>query len=41
MGSQALNLIDVDSSLAAKSPLEIIGYALREFDDISISFSGA
>ena len=41
MGTQALNLVDVDSSLAAKSPLEIIGYALREFDNIAISFSGA
>ena len=41
MGSQALNLFDIDASLASQSPQEILAYALREFDSIAISFSGA
>jgi len=41
MGSQAVNLVDIDASLANQSPQEILHYALREFDNIAISFSGA
>ena len=41
MGSQALNLVDVDASLASQSPQDILGYALQQFDNIAISFSGA
>ena len=41
MGSQALNLVDIDAGLANQAPLEIIGYALEQFDNIAISFSGA
>ena len=41
MGSQAVNLVDVDAGLANQSPLEIIGYALQQFDNVAISFSGA
>ncbi|MFZ5652831.1 MAG: phosphoadenylyl-sulfate reductase [Pseudomonadota bacterium] len=41
MASQALNLVDIDASLANQSPQDILGYALQRFDNIAISFSGA
>ena len=41
MGSQALDLVDIDASLANQAPQDILGYALQQFDNIAISFSGA
>lgn len=41
MGSQALDLVDIDASLAEQAPQDILGYALQQFDNIAISFSGA
>lgn len=37
----SLNLIDLDQTLAAQSPQQILRYALEQFDNIAISFSGA
>ena len=36
-----LNIVNIDSELAAQSPQEILRYALESFDNIAISFSGA
>jgi len=35
------NIVDIDSELATQSPQEILSYALENFDNIAISFSGA
>lgn len=36
-----IDLIDVDSTLQTQTPRQIISYALEQFDNIAISFSGA
>lgn len=36
-----LDVVDLDNQLSAQSPREIMAYALENFDDIAISFSGA
>lgn len=41
MTTAALNLVDLDQTLAAQSPQQILRYALEQFDNIAISFSGA
>jgi phosphoadenosine phosphosulfate reductase len=39
--SANLNAIDINQYLQRKEPQEILAYALNEFDNIAISFSGA
>jgi len=39
--SQSINVVDVNNDLQSQSPQEIIRYALENFDNIAISFSGA
>ncbi len=41
MTDAALNLIDLDQTLATQSPQQILRYALEQYDNIAISFSGA
>lgn len=37
----SINLVDVDQQLQVQSPQEILAYALEQFDNIALSFSGA
>ncbi|VUD56550.1 Phosphoadenosine phosphosulfate reductase [Thalassocella blandensis] len=39
--SEALTLVDIDKKLQESSPQEILSYALEQFDNIAVSFSGA
>ena len=39
--SETVNLVDIDEKLQSSSPQEILEYALEQFDNIAISFSGA
>lgn len=39
--AQQINAIDIDRELSRQSPQEILAYALKNFDSIAISFSGA
>ncbi len=39
--SETINFVDVDSTLQASSPEEVMRYALEQHDNIAISFSGA
>ncbi len=39
--TELLNVVEIDKTLQEQSPQEILAYALREFDNIAISFSGA
>ncbi len=39
--SEAINFVDVDSTLQTSSPEEVLRYALEQHDNIAISFSGA
>ncbi len=39
--SSITNIVDTDSELATQTPQEILRYALENFDNIAISFSGA
>lgn len=41
MSDQLLNTMDLDATLQEKSPQEILQFALQEFDNIAVSFSGA
>lgn len=41
MSDNLLNTVDIDAKLQGKSPKEILEFALGEFDNIGISFSGA
>ena len=41
MTANLLNTLDLDRELSDQSPQEIIAYALEQFDNIAISFSGA
>ncbi|WP_331352266.1 phosphoadenylyl-sulfate reductase [Cellvibrio sp. UBA7671] len=41
MTDNQINLIDLDAKLQQESPQKIIKYALSQFDNIAISFSGA
>ena len=41
MSNTALNIVDIDNTLATQSPQQILRYALEQFDNIAISFSGA
>lgn len=41
MTNNLLPTVELDQQLATKTPQEIISYALAEFDNIAISFSGA
>lgn len=41
MAENLLNTLDLDRELSAQSPQEIIAYALEQFENIAISFSGA
>ncbi len=39
--TELLNTIEIDKTLQAQSPQEILAYALETFDNIAVSFSGA
>ena len=39
--NQVINTIDLDATLQAQSPQEILAYALGHFDKAAISFSGS
>lgn len=41
MSDKLLNTIDLDATLQEKPPQEILQFALQEFDNIAVSFSGA
>ncbi|HSX49645.1 MAG TPA: phosphoadenylyl-sulfate reductase, partial [Cellvibrio sp.] len=41
MTENQINLVDLDAKLQQESPQKIIKYALSQFDNIAISFSGA
>lgn len=41
MSNQSLNIVDIDQKLQEQSPQQVIEFALQEFDNIAISFSGA
>ncbi len=41
MSDQKINVIDVEQQLQQQSPQKIIKYALSQFENIAISFSGA
>ncbi|KJS05258.1 MAG: phosphoadenosine phosphosulfate reductase [Gammaproteobacteria bacterium BRH_c0] len=41
MTAQLLDVIDLETRLQSQSPQEILGFALEQFDNIGISFSGA
>lgn len=36
-----MNIIDIDNTLQEQSPQEVLAYALEQFDNIALSFSGA
>ncbi len=39
--TELLNVVEIDKTLQEQSPQEILAFALQEFDNIAISFSGA
>ena len=39
--AEALNFVDIERDLAEQAPQEILRYALENYDNIAISFSGA
>jgi phosphoadenosine phosphosulfate reductase len=41
MSSEMISVIDLDAELQTQSPRKILKYALSQFDNIAISFSGA
>lgn len=41
MASERLNTIDIDAELQKSSPQKILEYALGQYDNIAVSFSGA
>ena len=41
MSTELLDIVDLDSKLQQEPPQEILRYALNQFDNICISFSGA
>jgi len=41
MASERLNTLDIDAELQKSSPQKILEYALGQFDNIAVSFSGA
>ncbi|TQV73523.1 phosphoadenylyl-sulfate reductase [Exilibacterium tricleocarpae] len=41
MTTEVLDTLDLDRHLQSQSPLDVIKYALEQFDNIAISFSGA
>lgn len=41
MSGQLLNTVDLDAKLQDQTPQEILKFALEEFDNIALSFSGA
>lgn len=41
MAENLLSTVDLDQQLSTQTPQEILAYALMEFDNIAISFSGA
>lgn len=41
MSSELLNTVDIDAELQHASPQKILQFALGEFDNIAVSFSGA
>lgn len=41
MSEVLVNAVDIDATLQKKTPLEILRYALEQFDNIALSFSGA
>ena len=41
MAENLLSTVDLDQQLSAQTPQEILAYALKEFDNVAISFSGA
>src|SRR4051812_18334103 len=41
MSDQKINVVDVEQQLQQQSPQKIIKYALSQFENIAISFSGA
>lgn len=41
MNDSLISLVDIEQKLQAESPQKIIKYALSQFDNIAISFSGA
>ncbi len=41
MPAELLNTVDIDSTLQKEPPQEILRYALSQFDNIALSFSGA
>ncbi|MFT7300329.1 MAG: phosphoadenosine phosphosulfate reductase [Porticoccus sp.] len=41
MSENLLSTVDLDQSLSAQTPQEILSFALEQFDNIAISFSGA
>ncbi|MEH6617636.1 MAG: phosphoadenosine phosphosulfate reductase family protein, partial [Porticoccus sp.] len=41
MSENRLSTVDLDQKLSEQTPQEILSYALEQFDNIAISFSGA
>lgn len=41
MASELLNTVDIDAELQQASPQKILKYALEQFDNLAVSFSGA
>lgn len=41
MASELVNTVDIDAELQKASPQKILKYALEQFDNIAVSFSGA
>ena len=41
MSENLLSTVDLDQTLSAQTPQEILSFALEQFDNIAISFSGA
>ena len=41
MTDNQINLVDLEAKLQQESPQKIIKYALNQFENIAISFSGA
>ncbi len=41
MSSTPLSLVDIDAKLQSQSPQDILAYALEQFPELAISFSGA
>lgn len=41
MATELLNVVDIDAELQKASPQKILKYALEQYDNIAVSFSGA